>query len=195
MAVVYKAFDPNLERPVAVKLIKMGAFPSDAFGNVRERFKREAKALALLNHPNIVRVYDYGEFEGAPFIVMELLDDGSLKQRLGRPIPVPQAAAILAPIADGLAYAHRKGILHRDVKPSNILFKKDGTPVLTDFGIAKIIEGPNANRTITKDGVGVGTPEYMAPEQGSGRQIDGRTDEYSLGIVFYEMITGRKPDI
>lgn len=193
MATVFKAFDTNLEREVAIKLIRRRAFAQGDWERTFRRFEIEAKSLARLDHPNIVRVYDYGEFEGAPFIVMELLDDGSLKQRLGRPIPVPQAAAILAPIADGLAYAHRKGILHRDVKPSNILFKKDGTPVLTDFGIAKIIEGPNANRTITKDGVGVGTPEYMAPEQGSGRQIDGRTDEYSLGIVFYEMITGRKP--
>lgn len=193
MATVFRAFDTKLEREVAIKLIRRRAFAQGDWTRTFRRFEIEAKSLARLDHPNIVRVYDYGEFEGAPFIVMELLDNGSLKQRLGRPIPVPQAAVILAPIADGLAYAHRKGILHRDVKPSNILFKKDGTPVLTDFGIAKIIEGPNANRTITKDGVGVGTPEYMAPEQGSGRQIDGRTDEYSLGIVFYEMITGRKP--
>lgn len=193
MATVFKAFDTILERSVALKIIRKEAFPPKDWEQLSKRFEIEAKALARLDHPNIVKVHDYGEFEGSPFLVMELLDGGTLKHLLGKPLRVEEAASILAPIADGLAYAHQQGILHRDVKPANILFKKDGTPVLTDFGIAKILEEGIGNETLTGTGVGIGTPEYMAPEQGLGKPIDGRADDYALGIIFYEMVMGIKP--
>ena len=193
MAVVYKAYDPKSDRYVALKIIRKQAFPEEVHERLLQRFMIEAKTLVRLRHPNIVNIYDYGEFEGSPFLIIEYIDGGTLKSILGKPIPYQYAAKILAPIADGLAYAHEFGVLHRDVKPSNILIRKDGTPVLTDFGVAKLFDDNNSDATLTGTGLGVVTPEYMAPEQGFSKNIDGRADEYALGIVFYEMITGIKP--
>ena len=192
MAVVYKAFDPRLERAVAIKLIQSGAFGSNIFGHIRERFEREAKALAKLDHPNIVKVLDYGEHEGAPYLVMDYLEGATLKE-VRKPLRVETAVRLLRPIAEALDYVHRHGLLHRDVKPSNIMITKEERVVLTDFGIAKWIEDEGELFTLTGTGVGIGTPEYMAPEQGRGKQLDGRSDAYSLTIVFYELITGKKP--
>lgn len=192
MAVVYKAYDTRLEREVALKVIRTDAFAPAVLDRLLKRFEREAKAQAKLTHPNIVKVYDYGEHEGSPYLVMELLSGGTLKQKLGKPLPYLDAARLLAPVAQALASAHREGILHRDVKPSNILLTPSGEPVLTDFGIAKLLE-EDEGHTLTGTGVGVGTPEYMAPEQGLGKEVDGRVDVYSLGVVFYELVTGRKP--
>lgn len=192
MATVYRALDTRLDCDVAVKVIRRDAFSKEVLGQVLKRFEREAKTLAKLTHPNIVNIIDYGEFEGSPYLVMPYIPSATLKERLGRPIPYPEAARMLAPIASALDYAHGKGVLHRDVKPSNILITESGEPVLTDFGIAKILEN-NAGQTLTGTGIGIGTPEYMSPEQGLGNPVDKRTDIYSLGVVFYEFITGIRP--
>ncbi len=192
MATVYKAYDTRLERDVAVKVLRTDQFAPATLERILKRFEREARALAKLTHPNIVGVIDYGEHEGAPYLVMEYLPGGTLKQRLGKPMPWQDALRLLLPIADALNYAHQHNILHRDVKPSNILLTENGQPMLTDFGIAKILDLEDG-QTLTATGVGVGTPEYMSPEQGLGKPVDARTDVYSLGIVLYELVTGRKP--
>jgi len=192
MATVYKAYDTRLEREVAIKVIRTDAFPPAVLDRVLKRFEREARSLARLSDPYIVKVYDFGEYEGSPYLLMELHKGGTLKERLGKPINSREAAELLLPVAKALAYAHAHGVLHRDVKPSNILINERGEAVLTDFGIAKLLEGEEGH-TLTGTGVGIGTPEYMAPEQGLGSQIDGRADIYSLGVVFYELLTGKKP--
>lgn len=193
MAAVYKAYDTRLERDVAVKVIRSGAFPPEYLDQVLRRFEREAKALAKLSHPNIVKVHDYGEHEGSPYLVMEYLPGGTLKKIIGRPLPWQNAVSLLLPIARGVAYAHHRGILHRDIKPANILITEDGEPMLSDFGIAKLFEGEQTT-TLTGSGVAIGTPEYMAPEQWTG-STSPQSDLYALGIVLYEMVTGRKPYI
>jgi basic membrane lipoprotein Med (substrate-binding protein (PBP1-ABC) superfamily)/tRNA A-37 threonylcarbamoyl transferase component Bud32 len=191
MATVYRAYDTRLDADVAVKVIRRSAFAPDQLELVLKRFEREAKSLAKLSHSNIVGVIDYGEYEGSPYLVMEYLPGGTLKDKLGRPLACREAARLLLPVARALDFAHRKGMAHRDVKPSNILITADGDPMLTDFGIAKILEAPEG-ATLTGTGVGIGTPEYMAPEQWTG-QAGPSSDIYSLGVVFYEMLTGRKP--
>ncbi len=191
MATVYKAYDVRLEREVAVKIIRRDAFPPDTLEEVLKRFEREAKSLARLSHPNIVRVHDYGEYEGAPYLVLEYLPGGTLKNRLGTPHPWQEVIRLLLPISGGIAYAHQHGILHRDIKPANILITEAGQPMLSDFGIAKIFEEKQVT-ALTASGMIVGTPEYMAPEQWTGLASP-QSDMYALGIVLYEMVTGRKP--
>jgi len=194
MAVVYKAYDPLLKRDVAIKLIRR-----DKVGmNLSlERFDREAKMLANLNHPNIATVLDF-ENGDLTYLVMEYFGGGSLRdwlaKRGGKPVSWQESAHLLAPIARALESAHKqaKGIIHRDVKPSNILIDTYGNPILADFGIAKLIELGNAT-ALTASGVVVGTPHYAAPEQLLGQQVDHRVDIYALGVVFYEMITGQRP--
>lgn len=192
MAVVYKAYDTRLETDVAVKVIRTENVLPSALERSLKRFEREAKALARLTHPNIVKVMDYGEFEGKPYLVMEYLPGGTLKQKLGKPISWNDAISILLPIAKALDFAHRQNMIHRDVKPSNILITADGEPMLTDFGIAKIIDD-DATVDLTGTSAAVGTPEYMAPEQATAKTVDHRADIYALGVVLYEMVTGRKP--
>jgi serine/threonine protein kinase len=192
MATVYRAYDTRLERDVAIKVIRRDAFPPDQLDRILKRFEREAKALARLSHPNIVKVHDFGEYEGAPYLVMEYLPGGTLKEKMGMPTSWQAAASLLIPVAHALNYAHLQGILHRDVKPANILITATGEPMLTDFGIAKILDIKETN-TLTGTGVGIGTPEYMAPEQCVGGSVDARADVYSLGIIFYELVIGRKP--
>ncbi len=190
MAAVYKAFDTVLERDVALKVILSEEEQSDTF---LKRFQIEAKTLAKLSHPNIVPIIDYGSQSGIPYLVMPCLPGGTLKQRLtGRPMPWPEAAQLLLPIARALAYAHGRKVIHRDVKPGNILITESGEPMLSDFGIAKLMES-GESLDLTGSGVGIGTPEYMSPEQALGNPVDGRSDLYSLAIVFYEMVTGRRP--
>ena len=171
MATVYKAYDTRLETEVAFKVIRTEQFAPAVLERVLRRFEREAKALARLTHPNIVKVTDYGEHEGAPFLVMEYLPGGTLKhllaERAGRPLPWEEAVRLLLPIARALHFAHQEGFIHRDVKPSNILITRSGEPMLSDFGIAKLLESEET--TLTGTGVGVGTPEYMAPEQWTGK--------------------------
>ncbi|MFN3741694.1 MAG: WD40 repeat domain-containing serine/threonine protein kinase, partial [Anaerolineales bacterium] len=194
MATVYKAYDTRLERDVAVKVLRTEQFAPAVLERILKRFEREAKALARLTHPNIVPIIDYGEHDGAPYLVMPYFPGGTLKQRLkdlGKPIPWPEALRLLLPIARALEYAHQQSILHRDVKPSNILITQSGEPMLTDFGVAKILDIEDG-QTLTGTGMGVGTPEYMAPEQWTGK-VTPQSDVYALGVVLYEMVTGRKP--
>jgi formylglycine-generating enzyme required for sulfatase activity len=190
MATVYKAFDTRLERDVAIKFIRTDAIPANIHNEMMKRFEVEGKALARLSHPNIVKVYDFGDYTGFPYLVMEFLSGGTLKERTGRPCPYWEAARLLLPVARALEYAHKRNIIHRDVKPANILITESGEPMLSDFGIAKILEMDG--NTLTAPGVGIGTPEYMAPEQGAGKSVK-QTDIYALGVTFYELITGRKP--
>jgi serine/threonine protein kinase len=191
MAIVYRASDTLLERDVAIKVIRRDAIPPEILHDMLKRFEREAKSLARLSHPNIVKVLDYGEYEESPYLVLEYMPGGTLRQRMGMPIPWAEAVRQLLPIARSLEYAHRRGIIHRDIKPANILLTDGAVPMLSDFGIAKIF-GENKTTTITGSGVTVGTPEYMAPEQWTG-EAGIQTDIYSLGIVLYEMVTGNKP--
>jgi eukaryotic-like serine/threonine-protein kinase len=196
MATVYKAFDTRLERNVAVKIIRREAFAQGQMERILKRFEREARTLAKLTHPNIVKILDHGEHEGTPYLVLEYIPAGTLKDYLAKlpnkMMPWREAARLLLPVARALHAAHQQGIIHRDVKPSNILITQSGEPMLTDFGIAKLLDVEETH-TLTGTGVGIGTPEYMSPEQGTGEELDARADVYSLGIVFYEMITGRKP--
>ncbi|OQY90406.1 MAG: hypothetical protein B6D38_03695 [Anaerolineae bacterium UTCFX1] len=192
MAVVYKALDMRLQRQVAIKVI----LPQRQFSpNSLKRFEREARALAQLSHPNIVKILDYGEQDNQPYLVMEYLSGGTLKQHMerqnGKALEWRAAAKLLIPIASALAAAHQQNIIHRDIKPSNILLTTDGHPMLSDFGIAKILDNEDTT-DLTASGIGIGTPQYMAPEQGLG-QVDTRSDIYALGTVYYEMVTGRLP--
>jgi serine/threonine protein kinase len=191
MATVYKAYDTRLERFVAIKVIRTDQFAPSMLDEMLKRFEREAKALAKLSHPNIVHVHDYGEFEGAPYLVMEFLPSGTLKPAPGTPMPWQQAFRFILPITQALAYAHEHNIIHRDIKPGNILLTENGLPMLSDFGIAKIL-GSNEAATLTGTGTSIGTPEYMAPEQWTG-QSSPQSDIYSLGVVLYELVTGKKP--
>jgi serine/threonine-protein kinase len=160
-----------------------------------KRFEREAKRMAKFTHPNIMQIIDYGEYENAPYLVMPYLQGGTLRDLLagrdGKPFNVQEACRLLAPLARALEYAHEQDTIHRDVKPANILLTTKGQPLLTDFGVAKILDLDEGN-TLTGTGVGVGTPEYMAPEQWVNKVVP-QTDVYALGVVFYEMVTGRKP--
>jgi serine/threonine protein kinase len=193
MAMVYKAYDTRLERELAIKIIRRDAFPPEDLHDVTKRFEREAKSLARLSHPNIVKVMDYGEYEGSPFLVLEYFPGGTLKQKIGGPVAWQEAARLLLPIARGVEYAHNRGVIHRDIKPANILMTEDGEPTLSDFGIAKLFQGEKTT-TLTGSGAAIGTPEYMAPEQWTG-QTGPKSDMYSLGVILYEMVTGRRPYI
>jgi serine/threonine protein kinase len=187
MATVYKAYHPVLDRYAAIKVLPRYFTHDTTFF---ERFLQEAQAVARLRHHNIMQVFDFGREGDIPYLVMEYLPGGTLQERLGKPLPLDEALRITRQVAEALGYAHKQGIIHRDVKPSNILLTKEGDAVLSDFGIAKIVE---SLVSLTKTGVGVGTPEYMAPEQGQGLPVDGRSDLYSLGVVLYEMTTGQVP--
>lgn len=189
MGVVYRARHLKLNRPVAVKMLLAGAYAS---GTELARFTREAEAIARLNHPSIVQIYDVGEFDGRPYFAMELVGDGTLADRAGVPMPARESATLIAQLADAVHAAHQVGIVHRDLKPSNILLRSDGGAKITDFGLAHDISGPN---NITLSGVRIGTPSYMAPEQAAGntQETGPAIDIYSLGAVLYELLTGRPP--
>ncbi len=197
MGEVYRAKDSKLEREVAIKVLPAD-FAEDA-DRVR-RFQQEAKVLAALNHPNVVHVYEAGEHDGAPFLVMELLEGETLRERLqGKPIPPKRAAEIAREVANGLSAAHGKGILHRDLKPENIWIAKDGRVKVLDFGLAKFdvssrIGQESATRAfLSEPGTVVGTSGYMSPEQVRGELLDARTDIFTLGVVLWEMLTGKGP--
>src|SRR5205807_3209149 len=194
MARVYKAHQENLDREVAVKVLPPW-FAADR--NCVERFNLEARLVARLSHPNIVTVHDANEYHGRLYIVMQLVDGGTLKQRLdqlqalNKTMEVAEATRIFTQLASALSYAHERGIIHRDVKPVNVLMDRSGRPILSDFGIAKVLAG--TGEQLTRPGAGVGTPEYMSPEQCMGKQVDGRADIYALGVMLYEALTGRTP--
>ncbi len=186
MAAVYKAYEESLARHVAIKVLP--EFFAEA-KEYRVRFQVEAVAVAKLRHQNILSVFAYGEENGTPYIVSEFVDGGTLADKLNGAMRVDEVVVLPMPIASALDYAHTQGVLHRDVKPSNIMLLGDGTPVLTDFGLAKLLESD----TITLTGTVLGTPEYMAPELCSGEVAGPRADIYSLGVVAYEMLTARVP--
>jgi len=190
MAIVYKGLHPFLEKYVAIKVLPEYFVQDKEFV---DRFTREAKTMMLLQHLNIVRIYDAGIFENKYFIVMEYIEGKTIKDLIGEQgkIDIEKAVKIILQITDALSYAHDHGVIHRDVKPSNIIIEdKTGKSYITDFGIAKAVSGTK----LTQTGVSLGTPEYMSPEQFSEKgSIDQRTDIYSLGIVFYEMLTGDIP--
>lgn len=193
MANVYKAYDPSINRELAIKVLKREYCQNPQFA---ARFLREARAAGALSHPNIVTIYDVGEIQGFPYIAMELLDGEPLDkaaQRKGQ-FPIGDVMAIGAQLADALKYAHGTGIVHRDIKPSNIMLSKDGRSVkILDFGIARVADGEGQAEEVLKTHVGqvLGTPRYMSPEQALGRELDGRSDLFSTGVVLYELITGR----
>ncbi len=192
MASVYKALDSNLDALVALKFIRMDDLPAAQVGRTIKRFRIEARKMAQLSHANIVQVSDFGEYQGMPYLVMPYLPGGTLKDWIGNPMHWMQVFTLAIPLAEALAYTHRQGIIHRDIKPANILLTESGQPMLSDFGIAKIVDqGEVGNLTAT--GVSIGTPEYMAPEQYTSNQFDNRVDIYALGIILYELVTGRKP--
>jgi tRNA A-37 threonylcarbamoyl transferase component Bud32 len=192
MARVYRAYHPQLDRYVAIKVLRSDLVEEEDF---LARFKREARAVAALRHSNIVRVFDFDVQQGAYYMVMELLEGDSLRTRLNdyrareERMPLGDVARILLDVLEGLQYAHSEGMVHRDVKPGNILLSKSGQAVLTDFGIAQIIGGTR----YTVSGALMGTLNYMSPEQGLEGECDSRSDIYSLGIVFYEILTGAPP--
>src|SRR5262245_17395878 len=190
MGVVYRARHLRLNRPVALKMLLAGdcAGPSD-----RARFQREAEAVAGLRHENIVQVYDVGEQDGRPFFTMEIVPGGSLAEKLaGVPQPAREAAALVVTLAEAVGAAHQGGIVHRDLKPSNVLLTADGTPKISDFGLARRLE---SGERLTQSGAIVGTPSYMAPEQARGRApaLGPPVDIYALGAILYELLTGRPP--
>ncbi|MCA1899235.1 MAG: protein kinase [Chloroflexi bacterium] len=186
MAVVYLAYDPRFNRKVAVKILPPGML-RDA--RARARFEREIKTAAGLEHPAITPVYDAGEENGSPYLVMRLMSGGSLAARLsqGR-IPLEETAQIISKIAQGLAYAHQRGVVHRDLKPQNILFDENGNPFIADFGVARVLEWTGSLAATM-----AGTPAYMSPEQAQGGEVDRRSDIYSLGVILYEMLSGSLP--
>jgi serine/threonine protein kinase len=188
MASVYRAYQESVGRYVAIKVLSLGT-PADK--EFIGRFQQEAKVLANLQHPNILPIHDFGEEDGYAYIVMPLIETGTLADKMkGAALDLNQAYKIIFQVGDALDYAHSQGLIHRDIKPSNILIDKRGNSMLTDFGIAKLVE---SSSEFTKTGGVLGTPAYMSPEQGTGQDLDHRSDIYSLGIVFFEMVTGKQP--
>jgi serine/threonine-protein kinase len=196
MARVYKAHQESLDREVAIKVLPPWYAADRSFV---ERFNLEAKLVARLSHPNIVTVHDASEQNGHLYIVMQLVDGGTLKHRLDqlqaqrRFMETAEALPIFIQLASALSYAHEQGVVHRDVKPVNVLMDRSGRPILSDFGIAKVLAG--TKEQFTRPGAGVGTPEYMSPEQCMGGVVDGRADIYALGVMLFEALTGRTPFI
>jgi branched-chain amino acid transport system substrate-binding protein len=188
MAAVYKAYHPAMDRYVALKVLPRH-FASDP--QFVTRFQQEARVLAQLQHPHILPVFDFGEADGYTYIVMPFVKSGTLTDLLkGQSLSLPQIRTLVAQIGGALEYAHARGLIHRDVKPSNVLIDETGNCLLTDFGLAKIMEG---SIHLTTSGAVMGTPAYMSPEQGLGQKIDKRSDIYALGVILYEMATGRTP--
>src|SRR5881227_2005116 len=187
MGLVYRAYHSDLERTGAVKVMQAMTPDPDTVA----RFRHEAQAIAKLRHPNIVDVYDFGEFQGTPYMIVEYVPGGSLAARMihGN-LDRPSALRYLRGIAAGLDYAHGHGVVHRDVKPANVLLTSEDAPVLADFGLAKLLQGTSLK---SMTGVTTGTPAYMAPEQVTGHQVGPAADRYSLATIAYEMLTGVIP--
>jgi tRNA A-37 threonylcarbamoyl transferase component Bud32 len=190
MGIVYKGFDPHIERTVALKTIRKEALNAKEMEPLLARFKREAQAAGRLTHPGIVTVYEYGEAEDTAYIAMEFVDGREIKDFLDKNerFPLNTIVAIISQLLDALAYSHGQGVIHRDIKPGNILLLDNGRIKVTDFGIARI-----ESSTLTQFGDVIGTPSYMSPEQFSGQQVDNRSDLFSTGVILYHLLTGEKP--
>jgi hypothetical protein len=187
MATVYLAVQQSLDREVVLKTLDT---TNDETGDFFERFLKEGRIVASLRHPHIVTIFDIGTADEVVYISMEYVDGGDLRAKIENRLAPVRALDLVSKIAQALAYAHKNDIIHRDVKPANILFHSDGTPLLSDFGIAK---EQKVDNELTSTGTILGSPFYMSPEQAEGLTVDGRTDIYSLGVIFYEMLTGEKP--
>jgi len=187
MAIVYRAYQLPLDRYVAVKVLPAYLAHDPNFAT---RFQREAKAIAKLSHPHILPVHDFGQEGELGYIVMRYVEGGTLKEMLGQPLALNQVVDIIAQIGDALDYAHQQGIIHRDIKPTNVLMDRGRWAFLSDFGLAKMTAD---TAQITRTGMGMGTPAYMSPEQAQGEEVDERSDIYSLGIMLFEMLTGQVP--
>jgi eukaryotic-like serine/threonine-protein kinase len=190
MGVVYEAFDTVIERPVALKMLRTDVYAPEQLPDVRARFKREAHSAGRLSHPNIVTIFDYGEHDGVPYIAMDLMSGEELARSLeaGQRMALPQVVRVMEQLLSALAYAHEKGVVHRDMKPSNVFVLRDGTIKVVDFGLARI-EASN----LTETGTLLGTPAYMSPEQFLGLPADARSDIFSVGVMLYQMLTGDRP--
>lgn len=191
MGIVYMGIDPDLNRPVAIKTIRRGLLQGRAGLELRERFRREAQAEGRMLHPNIVAIYDFGEdIEGTPYFVMEYVEGRSLKEFLSRGMHfnLQMTLHITSQLLSALDYSHSRGVVHRDVKPANILLTEEDTVKIADFGIARMEESE-----FTATGRVMGTPQYLSPEQRAGQKTDARSDLYSTGLVLYELLTGEKP--
>ncbi|HEY7834427.1 MAG TPA: serine/threonine-protein kinase [Ktedonobacterales bacterium] len=187
MARVYRARQDRLDRDVAIKVLPPYYAADPDFV---ERFKQEARALAKFSHPNIVVVHDAGEDRGLLYIIMEYVPGGNLRDYMRQSLSLDEVTRIIHEVAGALTYAHERGVIHRDVKPVNVLLDLSKRAVLSDFGIAKVLA---TSAAVSRSGAGVGTPEYMSPEQCHGGQVDARTDIYALGVMLYEMLTGHTP--
>ena len=185
----FRAYDEKLERHVLIKFVKHSKEYSSEFNDY---FLREARALAQLSHPAIAKILDFGRDQSYLYLVMESLPGTPLSEQMGKPMDWRSAVDLVLQIAQALAYAHENNVIHRDLKPGNILLNAEGRPVLSDFSIARIIEDEET-RDVTGTNVGLGTPAYMSPEQGKGMPVDYRADIYSLGIIFFEMVAGQPP--
>jgi serine/threonine protein kinase len=190
MATVYKAYQPSVDREVAIKVLPSQLAGSPEFAT---RFQQEARIIAKLEHPHILPVFDYGESDGIAYFVMRYMDAGTLKDKMveGRPLPLHEIDRLFTQLAEALSYAHSRGVIHRDLKPANVLIDAHGNVFLTDFGIAKLLE--SASPRLTQTDAIMGTPAYISPEQAQGQTVDQRSDIYSLGIILYEMVTGSVP--
>ena len=187
IATVYRAYDPLFKREVALKILNKELLDDP---QVRERFERETRIIAKLEHAAIVPVYDMGHDNNQLFFVMRYMSGGSLTERIqNRSLLLSQMAHIVQRVATALDYAHARGVIHRDLKPGNILFDEYNNAFISDFGIAKLTQ---ATTTITKSGI-LGTPTHMSPEQAKGEAVDGRSDIYSLGVILFEMLSGKTP--
>jgi serine/threonine-protein kinase len=187
MGAVYKAYQPSLDRFVAIKVLPT-FFAEDE--RLRARFKREAITIAQLTHPAILPVYEFGQKGLRPYIVMALAEGGTLGARAQEPLSVEATVKLLAPLAEALDYAHRRGVLHRDVKPGNVLLQQDGRPLLSDFGLARSVD---SDTRLTQSGAALGTPDYMAPELWRGEPAQPASDQFSLAVMCHELLTGRLP--
>ncbi len=187
MSTVYLGLQKSLNREVAIKVLP-AYFANDL--TFVERFKQEAVAVASLTHPNILNVFDYGEQNGIIYMVTEYIPGGTLATKLGAPMPLDETLTLLAPLASALDYAHSRGIVHRDLKPTNVLLRLSGEPILSDFGLARLLEG---SVRISRTGSTLGTPEYMSPEQAMAGEVGPPSDIYSFGVLLFEMLTGSVP--
>jgi len=190
MGIVYKGYDPGIERVVALKTIRKDMFSESEQAELISRFKNEAQAAGRLAHPGIVTVYDYGEDAASAYIAMEFVEGTSLDMLLvpNRPTELPRTLAWMGDLLEGLEFAHARGVVHRDVKPANLLITRDARVKISDFGVARI-----ESSMLTQAGSMIGTPSYMSPEQFRGDPVDGRSDVFSAGIVLYQLLTGRRP--